>query len=59
MSAIRSPWALVLASLMFLAGSLSFLDTDHYTLGAWLFVFGSAVFLSHSIAEALARRDPG
>ena len=29
---------LVLASLFFLGGSLSFLDDDSYTLGAWLFV---------------------
>ncbi len=55
----RSPWFLVAASLLFLGGSLSFLDDDMYTLGAWLFVAGSLLFVGHSLAEAIAERRGG
>ena len=56
MNALRSRWVLVIASLLFLAGSLSFLDTDRYLFGAWMFVLGSAAFLAHSIADVIAER---
>ena len=56
MSRMRSSWVLVVASVFFLGGSLSFLDDDRYTLGAWLFVVGSVGFVGHSLAEALAER---
>ena len=60
MSALRSSWVLVAASVFFLGGSLSFLDDDTYTLGAWLFVIGCSGFLLHALADALAERhDPG
>ncbi|MDJ0770394.1 MAG: YrhK family protein [Ilumatobacter sp.] len=55
MMRLAGPWMLVVASLLFLMGSLSFLDDDRYTLGAWLFVAGSALFLAHSIAGAFDR----
>jgi len=47
---------LVIASVLFLAGSVSFLDTDRYVFGAWMFILGSFGFLLHSLAQV---RGPG
>ena len=55
MNIVRSGWVVVIASLLFLVGSLSFLDDDRYTFGAWMFVFGSVAFLVHSLAAAIDR----
>jgi hypothetical protein len=52
---LRSPWLLVLASLMFLVGSACFLDDTTYKAGAWLFIGGSAMFLAHSLAISFDR----
>jgi hypothetical protein len=48
---------LVVASVLFLIGSLSFLDGDRYVFVSWMVVLGSLGFLGHALPDALAERS--